>query len=455
MCKVEDSGPPLSGQPRAAVLHWLIAAVVLIQAFLAIRFYGFLTGDDVEVLSEAYRRARGFPYHPWDVRNLFVPDFLVAPFVWLGGLRAATIPFIALTALTIWLVYRLALKWSGDARAGLAAAFLFALHWIPLGFGSTVYPRTLATACIVAAALVVDRYPFAAGALAGLAFADRFSEIVFLVPLILSRGSGEGSATRLRRGSLAALGTVVSITIVIGIYDWLTWGVPFSSVIRFTRLTLVEPDFASHVKYQSPLWYLLNIVRWCAPALLPLLYFARRQARWSFIVVPLIALSVVKHKELRYLQAAIPFLAIAAGIGFAILYQRSRKWALSLLIVSVIWDLHGLRYFAHKSMPAVDAAHVLASDPHVKTVAASQLWAYGGQLYFRPDMGLRELGTPPRDLDRLLPGADAVSIYESDLDHPEVVASLRAHGFRPWRTFRDGPARAVIIWRRAGAAAAE
>src|SRR6266545_3553957 len=235
MCKVEDSGPPLSGQPRAAVLHWLIAAVVLIQTFLAIRFYGFLTGDDVEVLSEAYRRARGFPYHPWDVRNLFVPDFLVAPFVWLGGLRAATIPFIALTALTIWLVYRLALKWSGDARAGLAAAFLFALHWIPLGFGSTVYPRTLATACIVAAALVVDRYPFAGGVLVGLAFADRFSEIVFLIPLLI--------VSRHRWRVIG--GAVAMITIAVGVYDWIAWGVPFSTVIKFTRLTLVEPDFAS------------------------------------------------------------------------------------------------------------------------------------------------------------------------------------------------------------------
>ena len=217
-------------------------------------------------------------------------------------------------------------------------------------------------------------------------------------------------------------------------------------MIKFTRLTLVEPDFASRVKYQSPLWYLLNIVRWSAPTLLPLLYFARRQARWSFIVVPLIALSVVKHKELRYLQAAIPFLAITAGIGFAILYQRSRKWAMSLLVISLIWDLHGLRYFAHKSMPAVDAARVLSSDPRIKTVAASQLWAYGGQLYFRSDIGLRELGTPPANLDRLLPGADAAAVYESDLDHPDIVASLRAHGFAPWRTFRDGPARAVVVF---------
>jgi hypothetical protein len=156
----------------------------------------------------------------------------------------------------------------------------------------------------------------------------------------------------------------------------------------------------------------------------------------------------VKHKELRYLQVMIPFLAIAAGIGFAALYQRSRKWAMSLLVISLIWDLHGLRYFARKSMPAVDAARVLAADPQVKTVALSQIWAYGGDLYFGKRMALRELETPPRDIDRNIPDADAVAVYESDLDHPELVAALRDHGFQEWRTFRDGPARAVVVFTR-------
>src|SRR5437899_4398753 len=169
---------------RKALL-WIVAAAVAIQTLLTLRFYGFLTGDDVEVLSEAMRRARSLDYPPWDVRNLFIPDVLVAPFVYIGGLRAAAVPFIALSAITIWLVYRLALKWSADERAAIAAALIFAFHWIPLAFGSTVYPRNVAMTCVVAAALIIDRFPFAAGALAGLAFTDRFSEIVFLIPLLI------------------------------------------------------------------------------------------------------------------------------------------------------------------------------------------------------------------------------------------------------------------------------
>src|SRR6266550_4032939 len=169
----------------------VIAAVAITQLWLAYRYYGFLTGDDVEVLSEAFRRARGLAYTPWDIRNLFVPDVLVAPIVWLtrGASTRTTIffaslPFIALCSLTIWLVFRLALRWCGE-RAAIVAALLFATHWMPLSFGSTVYPRTLAAACVVAAALIVDRWPFLAGLLIGVAFADRFSEIVFLAPVLL------------------------------------------------------------------------------------------------------------------------------------------------------------------------------------------------------------------------------------------------------------------------------
>src|SRR5207244_1945239 len=139
-------------------LIWLIAAVVAVQPWLAHRYYGFLTGDDLEIIAEAFRRAVGFRYTPWNIRSLLVPDLLVAPVVFVGHafgvsdtrslIEIASLPFIALSAWSIWLVHRLALQWTEDARVASVAALLFALHWIPLGFGSTVYPRTLATACV-------------------------------------------------------------------------------------------------------------------------------------------------------------------------------------------------------------------------------------------------------------------------------------------------------------------
>src|SRR3954453_7058613 len=450
----------------------IIAVSAVTQLWLAWRYYGFLTGDDVEVVSEAFRRARGLAYTPWDIRNLFVPDVVVVPVVFLSrGLSTrmtiylASLPFIALSSLTIWLVYRLALRWC-DERAAVVAALLFATHWIPLSFGSTVYPRTLAAAGVVAAALVFDRWPFAAGLLVGLAFADRFSEIVFIAPLLLivtrhrqeclchigrSRECpvhGEpGVAQTLlsvpwMQALKVVLGATVAIAITVGIYDWLTWGTPFSSAIKFAHLTLFEPEFASRVKYQAPWWYVANILRWCSPALLPLLWYARRSRAIWFIVIPLVAFSAVKHKELRYLQVIIPFLCIAAAIGFA--SMRNRRIAIALVAISMLWDLHGLRYLARKSQPAVMAAQWIASNRSIHSVAACQLWSYGDKLYLGDTMAMSDAGTPPEKLSEV--NADAVALYETDLDVPSRVDALRAHGYAPARTFRDDPARAGVVF---------
>src|SRR5258708_6307419 len=359
-----------------------VAVVAATQLWLAHRYFGFLTGDDLEVLEEAFRRVRHIAFSPWEVRNLFVPDVVVAPMVWLATrlgvqdigriIEIASLPSVALTALTIVLVGRLALQWSGgDERAATIAMLLFGLHWIPLGFGSTVYPRSLAMACIVGGALLVERVPLLAGALSGLAFADRFSEIVFLIPLLVAA----------RRGWWRVmLGTAIGISITVGLYDWMTWGSPFSSAIKFAHLTLVEPDFASRVKYQSPVWYLTNIVRWLAPTLLPLLWIARKRAHWLFLVVPLVALSIVRHKELRYVQAMIPFLAVVAAIGASMLWHERRTLAITLVGISLLWNLTGLRFFARKTQPAVMAARWLATPP-VNRVVLSQRWAYGARLY--------------------------------------------------------------------------
>ena len=430
----------------------LLVAVAAVQWWMLHRWFGFLTGDDVEVLAEAFHRAIGFRYRPWDIRTLFVPDFVVAPMVWLGhaaGVRdtrtlieIATLPFIALTLATIMLTYRLTMRWSdGDKVASGAAAVLVALHWIPLGFGATVYPRTVAMASIVAAALLVERFPFIAGALLGVAFADRFSEIVFVVPLLI---------VARRNWWKVAIGAAASVVVTVGVYDWVTWGDPFGTLTRFAKLTFVEPDFASRSKYQGPLWYVTNVVRWCAPALLPLMFFCRRREAWIWTIVPLVLLSVVQHKELRYLEALIPFAMITAALGFGALWRTHRAIAGALIAIAIPWNLIGLRAFVHKTMPCVMAARDLAANPRVNTVAMSQLWAYGDRLYLTDRMSVRDVNTPPTTLAENLQGADAVALYEADVqEDPRIAETLFAHGFVPFRTYRWEPSRAVVVWIRA------
>src|SRR5258706_14203367 len=109
--------PAGTGFPIAARCL-LLTAIAAIQLWLAHRYFGFLTGDELEVLEEAFHRATNLPFRPWEVRNLFVPDVIVAPVVWLGTkltdvqhvIELASFPFIALTVLTVVLVRRLALR---------------------------------------------------------------------------------------------------------------------------------------------------------------------------------------------------------------------------------------------------------------------------------------------------------------------------------------------------------
>lgn len=162
-------------------------ATAVAELWLAWRYFGFLTGDDVEILAEAFRVATGFKYRAWDIRCLFVPDVIIAPLVWLGaklGVRdvrtlvvLATIPSIIATAVSTLIVHALAAQWTSDRRVARAAALLFAWHWLTLGFASTVYPRTIATACVLTALWLIGwgngpSAGFFAGVLCAIAFAD-------------------------------------------------------------------------------------------------------------------------------------------------------------------------------------------------------------------------------------------------------------------------------------------
>ena len=141
------------------------ACTLLARVFLTCRYFGFYTGDDVEMLDAAFRTATGLEVASWDIRNLLLPNALMAPLVWAAarlGVTAtsslivvATLPFLLAATVNILLVFAVARRLAEDERVGALAAVLYGLHWLPLGFGSTPYPRTLAVTCILAATLLL------------------------------------------------------------------------------------------------------------------------------------------------------------------------------------------------------------------------------------------------------------------------------------------------------------
>jgi hypothetical protein len=490
----------------AAVLAIVLGLATLARLFVA-SAVGFLTGDDVEVLEAAFAAATGLDYHAWEIRNLLFPRLLVAPVLSLAGalgvhdpfwlVRIAALPFVALTTLNGWLVYRLAARLT-DLRTAVLAAGIFSFHWLPLAYGGTVYPRTASTTCILLAALLlagrpagvagqpsgeggrpagVDGRPVGAdgrrspagggggalargagaGALVALAFADRYSEAVFLAPLAVFVLCGDRSR-RARLGGLAGLGIgfVAGASATVGLSDLCFWGRPFSSLEAFARYTLVERRASSESVHQPPLWYLTRFYVWLPPPLLPFLLPARRHARlalpWLGAGLPLLLLSLIHHKQLRYLQGVVPFLAILVAAGAIAAWDAGwRRWTVALLAASLLLSLNTARsLLARRSIAAVEAARVLRADPNLETVALSQAWAYGDRLFFANGVGVMGLSTPPTEpeIRAALPAADALGLYRADLERsPGVRRLVERAGWRRAGEIRAWNGKPVLLFR--------
>jgi hypothetical protein len=458
---------------------------VALRLVLNARYFGFYTGDDVEILQEAFRRAVGLQYSPWEIRNLLLAEGLVAPVVglarWLGVesrvslVRIASAPFAIMGGLNIWLVYHLARRWLRQPRLGLLAAGLYASASLPVAFSSMIYPRTASTAAVLAAALWLSSAPrrisarVGAGALAALAFACRYSEIIFLAPLVLlavvvcrehasNAREGEPRRWHVVLAALAVVGGfVVGALITVGLWDAWSWGRPFASLRAFAIFTLVEGRSSSRVVEQPWFWYLLRLPRWLAPTLLPLLPVAglgvrkgRSAVLWSFVLVPLIALSAIHHKEIRYLQGIVPFLAVLAAGGAGELWRRGWRRAVpTLIVVSIAFGLatsHSI--LQRKSLAATRVALALAADSRIDHVALSQVWAYGDRLFFPETTTVTPLPTPvtAASLQALGPEVDAVALYAQELEEePTLRVILEEQGFRPAGIRKVGRSRPVTL----------
>jgi len=454
---------------RWGVSLFLVGSLAVRLALAAI-YPGFLTGDDVEILETGFRSVLSLGYVPWEIRNTLLPTLLVAPMGWLGtslGVSSpltlavlATVPFALLSTLNLFLVYRVALRF-GAGRLGAAfAALLLGTHWIAVGYGSTVYPRTAAATSILLALLCLrdDRAANArflgAGILAALAFAFRYSEIVFLPPLLLFAAAVGPSSRRVRRLALVTAGFGAGALLFVGLWDLWEWGAPFASLRAFFDYTLVERKASTLVEHQPSYWYLWRSPHWFAPAAMLGLWQALRRSSASrplalLVALPLLGLSAIHHKELRYLQALLPFVCAAGGLGLAVVWRAGwRRVVAALLAITVGWSGIHLRFLEKKSMAAVEAAQYLVSArPGLRQIAVQQPWAFGDRLLFSAPVGVKELPIDLRaqDVGRATAAMDAVALY-SDLVTADLADALRRSGFCLERRFAWGRSREVSIF---------
>lgn len=443
------------------VLLGILLSTLAVKLFLAWRFEGFLTGDDLEIVQTAAKYALGVRYEPWGLRCLFHPIVLVAPVIKLasffgaldpGTVRwVATLPTVFFSTAAIALTAALARRWGWSARSATAAAFFYAFAWLPLAYGATPFPRPISTALLLAAFYLAadpDARPgpaFTAGILTGAAFAVRWSEGVVLLPLCA------WTAWRFRspkRVLLIAAGFVLGTLLFAGVTDWLTWGSPLKSLAEYFRIMFLERTGGD----DQPIWdYAWTVLHWAGPLLLLLLIPAwkERRARPAIaIFVSIVGLmSLFSHKEWRYLQAAIPFLALAAAAGWERLWLQGRRWlAASALILAVPYGLERAgTLLSHASGAGIEATRFIRRlHPEPPVLAFEQQWAFGERLYLGNDVEIREIEfarpLAPQTIDAAASGADVVAVYARHLDGAgrrrlEELGFRQIAHFKKWNSY--------------------
>jgi glycosyl transferase family 22 (putative mannosyltransferase) len=375
---------------------------------------------------------------------------------WLG-----TIPTVLFSTLGVFLVYRLALAWRWPSKTALAAAFLYAVHWLPFGYGATLFPRPISTAFLLGAFLLASRAPVsaaraaAAGALVAAAFAVRWSEGAALVPLLAWIWWRDRDA---RTTAAVAGGFVLGALLFVGVTDALTWGAPFSSLKEYVREMSSATFFASTDRpwYE----YARQILRWAGPLYLLLLWPGRRDPRIRapllFLAAIVAAFSCIRFKQTRYMQAAIPFLALAAAVGWERLRASGtvgrRLAAASLLLAAALGLERAVALLSDKSQSATAAARAIARlSPAPRSVALEQAWAYGDRLLIGNGREIRDF-PPARPLDpvavtKAAGPADVLALYTLDTSPPLLDAIARM-GFRESARFHRDSSKEVILYLR-------
>jgi GPI mannosyltransferase 3 len=446
-----------------AALAAILAGTAAAKAALALSFRGYLTGDDLEVVQTAAKYAAGVNYSPWVLRCLFHPLVLVWPVMKLGVLPGASdpavldmlaaVPTLLFSTASVALVAVLARRWSWPVGTSLAAAFLYGMAWLPLAYGASPYPRPISTAMLLGAfVLATAASPrralvacFAAGGLAGAAFAVRWSEGVVFLPLLA------WTSWRFRdwrRCAALAAGFAAAACLCAGLVDWLTWGKPFASLFAFVRIMWLETPDARLAPREGFGWYFYSIFRWLGPILLLLILYGVRNRRGRVTLVLgtgiVVLMSCFAHKESRYLQAAVPFLGMAAAAGWERL--RERRWhglAAAALVVCVPYGIErAAATLGDRVASGLAAArYIRAMRPPPRVLALEQTWAYGEHLWLGNQVEIREIeyNKPFRRgaIRRDAVGADVVGVYAQHLD-PASLRELAALGFRPLVSFPRG-----------------
>jgi hypothetical protein len=201
-----------------------------------------------------------------------------------------------------------------------------------------------------------------------------------------------------------AAGAFVAIQVV---SDLWYWNAPLHSARAIVQFTLIE---GGSTRGYEPAWrYLETVNAWTDPLVFALALWTTRKAHWREAVwlwTPILVLSLLPHKESRYLIPVTPYLSLLAAIGGWRLIQRAAApgWTrrLQLLRIGLITSMAGAvlinvsGYRVSRTDAEVDLGREIGRLAPGVGVAVEQLWRLGGRLYLgaRPVVDLESLADP-------------------------------------------------------------
>ena len=378
------------------------ACTCALKVLLAWMSPGFFSGDDVEIHEMSIGALLGKRWSVWELRSPFFPMTFIYPAQWLsfsmGGTSPGALVLSGRAVVALLSTAAIPLTWlaarrlaPADSRLAAFAVLLLAVNKLFIAFGSSELPRPVSSVFVLSAFLFFLRpgiaATFAAGTLLGVAVAFRFSEAVFVVTAVLM-------LSRARKWTRAAVLGAAAALVAAGITaaaDALYSGSPLSSARAAVSYTLIEGR--SSRGYQ-PVWEYLRIVPAWSAVMFVVLAIAgtrRRHPDSWWLWTPLALLSLLPHKESRYLIPIVPFLCIGAARGLvrAIDVLREpgtvtgpRLWVRELfaplLILAVLHEAGGWRL--PRTNDGVRLARHL-QDNGGMGIAAQDFWNLGGRPY--------------------------------------------------------------------------
>jgi phosphatidylinositol glycan class B len=325
------------------VLLWsILAAGLVMHVIFWMNKKGMHYPDEIfQYIEPAFVKLRGFGWLPWEFDRGVRNWTLIALY---GGLMKI---FMAFGAEGHWLhrlislhntILALAIvpacwrlgKLYGGELAGWTAAALGAFYPPIVYF--TPHPLSEVPAMVLSTwglTLWLEgrgrekadelKYAFLAAALLGMSVVMRFfSAMLLIVPCL---DYAVRIFRRPRTGLAFFLGALVPIA-VLGLSDWVTWGAPFHSAIEYFRYNILEWGNADHGVSPWDQYFLWSWqrVNWGLIVLVPFFILGLWRTRLLVLTSAfcLAVLSLIAHKEERFMVGLLPLFLVTFAAGLAV-----------------------------------------------------------------------------------------------------------------------------------------